>query len=117
LQGTVLLQAAQLKHWAAARFAFEAALAVNPSNVISLEVCYHLSAAAAQLLFGASVRCARGASSLKCTVAVLQGALNVVLQLGDWQAAETVAGALATLDCDHPHAAAVLQSLQQPDHR
>jgi hypothetical protein len=32
------LQAAQLKRWAAARFALEAALAVNPSNVIALEV-------------------------------------------------------------------------------
>lgn len=50
----MLLQAAQLKHWAAARFAFEAALAVNPSNVISLEVRYHLSAAAAQHFLGVS---------------------------------------------------------------
>ena len=43
--------------------------------------------------------------------------MGVVLKLGDWQAAETVAGALAVQDPGHPHAAAILQSLQQPDHR
>lgn len=60
---------------------------------------------------------ARAWEWLYCTVAVLQGLLGVVLKLGDWQAAETVVGALVVQDPHHPHATAILQSLQQPDHR
>jgi hypothetical protein len=54
---------------------------------------------------------------LKCIVVVPQGLLGVVLQLGDWAAAQTVAGALTMQDAGHPHAASVLHSLQQLDHR
>jgi hypothetical protein len=113
LQFRIGLQAAQLKHWAAARFAFEAALAVSSSNAIALEVScrYRANSSDPRRRANALHLLVHGSALL------LQGLLGVVLRLGDWQAAEIVAGALTVQDPHHPHAAAVLHSLQQPDSR